>query len=52
MEYRPKGGSGWTGCSSVNITGLASGVYEVRLKATESAFAGQTATTTVKPVRF
>lgn len=49
MEYRIKDDTAWTACpsSGTGVTGLAAGTYEVRLKATSSAPAGQTAEVTV-----
>ncbi len=41
MEYRPKGGD-WRDCPENDITGLDTGSYEIRLKATESRFHGET----------
>jgi hypothetical protein len=52
MEYRLRGGTTWTPCTGTSVTGLAAGFYEVRLKATTSAFAGQTAPVTTRPVQF
>jgi hypothetical protein len=47
MEYRLQGGTTWTTCTGTSVTGLAAGVYEVRLKATVSDFASQTFAVTV-----
>jgi len=40
MEYRKAGDTDWTSCSGSEISGLAAGTYEIRLKATAAAFAG------------
>ena len=49
MEYRKEGDTAWTACPSpgTEVTGLAAGTYEVRLKATNSAPAGYAAEVTV-----
>ncbi|MCD7738369.1 MAG: hypothetical protein LUH58_04925, partial [Lachnospiraceae bacterium] len=46
MEYRLSGGT-WADCSGTIVTGLAAGSYEVRYKATSSAFSGTAATVTI-----
>ena len=46
MEYRPEGGD-WTAITGSEVTDLAPGTYEVRLGATDTAFAGTAATFTV-----
>ncbi len=40
MEYRLNTQSTWTSITSSQLTGLAAGTYEVRVKATMTAFAG------------
>ncbi len=47
MEYSADGGSTWTSCSGTEVTGLAPGAYQVRTKATDTAFAGEAAAVTV-----
>ncbi len=47
MEYRKSGEAGWTTCPDGAVTGLEPGAYDVRVKATERSFAGQTAQVTI-----
>ncbi len=47
MEHRLSGADVWTTVDSVTISGLEPGEYEVRLKATDSAFTGEVLTVTV-----
>lgn len=39
MEYSANGGTTWTSCAGAEITGLAAGSYQVRVKAGASSFA-------------
>ena len=47
MEYRLKDGGSWTACGGTAVTGLAPGTYQVRVKATGSAFASLAADVTI-----
>ena len=47
MEYQRSGEAGWTTCPDGAVTGLEPGAYEVRVKATERSFAGQTTQVTI-----
>ena len=49
MEYRATFGTdqGWKDCGGHSVTGLSVGEYQVRVKATSSAFASETTTVTV-----
>lgn len=55
-EFRPVGEGTWTPCSEPEITGLASGSYQVRSRATATQFAGVPAVVRVPvgpdPVRY
>lgn len=51
MEYRKSGEEGWTAITSNAVTGLESGNYEVRIQATDSAFAGEIETVTIDSLR-
>ena len=50
MEYRPSGASAWTDISGTSVSSLAPAAYQVRLKATASAFAGAAANVTIAAV--
>ena len=47
MEYRQGTTGSWTACTDTVITSLAPGAYQVRVKATDSAFAGAAADVTI-----
>lgn len=47
MEYKLFTDNAWTDCTGASITGLAAGTYQVRGKATERSFAGETATVVI-----
>ena len=47
MEYKLTTASEWTDCTGTQITRLAPGTYQVRLAATEDAFAGESAQVTI-----
>lgn len=47
MEYHKQGVSTWTACPNGNIDNLSPGSYEVRYKATDSAFASTSSTLTI-----
>lgn len=47
MQYRKQGETAWKGITGSEVTGLSKGTYEVRLKATSSAFAGNIKTVTI-----
>ena len=50
MEYKATTDNTWTSCAGTEITGLAPGTYQVRLAATETAFAGEAASVTIEEV--
>lgn len=50
MEYRPEGPGSWLPVSGEAVTGLAPGNYEVRIRATETAFVSEISTVTIAPV--
>lgn len=43
MEYRAEGANAWTPCAGDELTGLAAGIYEVRVAETADTEAGQIA---------
>ncbi|MBB6734247.1 S-layer homology domain-containing protein [Cohnella sp. CBP 2801] len=47
MEYRASGESEWTAITGTSVTGLAPGTYDVRTKATGSAFASAETSVTI-----
>lgn len=47
MEYQLAGDTGWTPCGGTEVTGLASGKYSVRVKATGATLASDTQEVTV-----
>jgi hypothetical protein len=47
MEYRIADTGTWTAITGTEITGLAAGSYEVRIKATDSSFASESVAVTV-----
>ncbi len=47
MEYSKDSGATWTACAGTTVTGLTPGSYQVRTKATNSAFASEAATVTI-----
>ncbi len=47
MQYRKQGETAWKGITGSEVTGLSKGTYEVRLKATSSAFAGNIKAVTI-----
>ena len=49
MEYRAVGSTGWIRCSGTSISNLSDGDYEVRIAATESAFASEAVQVHVSP---
>ena len=49
MEYRAVGSTSWTRCTGTNISNLSDGDYEVRIAATESAFASEAVQVHVLP---
>ena len=49
MEYRAVGSTGWTRCSGTSISNLSDGDYEVRIAATDSAFASEAVQVHVSP---
>ena len=49
MEYRAVGSASWTRCSGTSISNLSDGDYEVRIAATESAFASEAVQVHVSP---
>ncbi len=49
MEYRAVGSTSWTRCSGTSISNLSDGDYEVRIAATESAFASEAVQVHVSP---
>ena len=49
MEYRAVGSTGWTRCTDASILSLSDGDYEVRIAATESAFASEAVQVHVSP---
>ena len=49
MEYRAVGSTSWTRCTGTNISNLSDGDYEVRIAATESAFASEAVQVHVSP---
>ena len=50
MEYKLSTADVWIDCTDIEITGLAPGTYQVRLAATETAFAGEAASVTIEEV--
>ena len=50
MEYKLSTADVWIDCTDIEITGLAPGTYQVRLAATETAFAGEEASVTIEEV--
>ena len=51
MEYRKVGETAWKDCTGTEITGLAAGDYEIRMKATANADASAITTVTVRARR-
>ena len=51
MEYRKVGETTWKDCTGTEITGLAAGDYEIRMKATANADASAITTVTVRAKR-
>ena len=49
MEYRAVGSTSWTRCIGTNISNLSDGDYEVRIAATDSAFASEAVQVHVSP---
>ena len=49
MEYRAVGHTSWTRCSGTSISNLSDGDYEVRIAATDSAFASEAVQVYVSP---
>ncbi len=49
MEYRAVGHTSWTRCSGTSISNLSDGDYEVRIAATDSAFASEAVQVHVSP---
>ena len=49
MEYRAVGHTSWTRCSGTSISNLSDGDYEVRIAATDSAFASEAVQVHVLP---
>ena len=49
MEYRAVGSTSWTRCSGTSISNLSDGDYEVRIAATDSAFASEAVQVHVSP---
>ena len=49
MEYRAVGHTSWTRCSGTSISNLSDGDYEVRIAATDSAFASEAVQVNVSP---
>ena len=49
MEYRAVGSTGWTRCTGTSISNLSDGDYEVRIAATDSAFASEAVQVHVSP---
>ena len=49
MEYRAVGSTGWIRCSGTSISNLSDGDYEVRIAATDSAFASEAVQVHVSP---
>lgn len=47
MEYKTSAGDTWADCAGTELTGLAAGGYQVRVKATAGAFASEAVTVTV-----
>ena len=47
MEYRKQGADTWTACTGTEITGLTAGTYEVRYKATDTNYCGESSVTVV-----
>lgn len=47
MEYKLSSSDRWTDCTGTEITGLAAGDYQVRTKATDTAFSGTPALVTL-----
>ena len=47
MEYRKQGADTWTACTGTEITGLTAGTYEVRYKATDTNYCGESVTVVV-----
>ena len=48
MEYRKAGETTWRDCTGTEITGLAAGDYEIRMKATANTEASAITTVTVR----
>ena len=48
MEYREDGDESWTAIDGSTVTGLSYGTYEVRIKATDSSFASEAETVTIR----
>ena len=51
MEYQKSGASSWTVGTGSDITGLSSGTYNVRFKATDTTLASDSQVLTIKPVQ-
>ena len=49
MEYRAVGSTSWTRCSGTSTSNLSDGDYEVRIAATDSAFASEAVQVHVSP---
>lgn len=49
MEYKLALPAKWTDCKGISIDKLSPGIYEVRVKATSSSFAGVSALVEIKP---
>lgn len=48
MEYKLATAADWTPCNGTEVSGLAAGTYEVRVKATKQAFASEAVSVTIK----
>ncbi|GHT95547.1 hypothetical protein FACS1894141_4350 [Spirochaetia bacterium] len=49
MEYKLSSAAGWTAITGSNVTGLAAGLYAVRIKATASTFKSEEISITISP---
>ena len=47
MEYKLATAADWTPCNGTEVSGLAAGTYEVRVKATKQAFASEAVAVTI-----
>lgn len=47
MEYKLATAADWTPCNGTEVSGLAAGTYEVRVKATKQAFASEAVSVTI-----